>query len=231
MLKLYLVRHGESAWNVKQLYTGQTDVPLSELGEMQAERAAGRLRGVEFQAVYASPLKRAQDTAKPIAAAHKLPLVLDERLAEIHHGAWEGNPAAVIREQYADEYHAWRTQPHRAQMPDGESLQDVSRRVQSFLQDLLAAHAEGNVLIVSHDAVLRLIVLRTLAMGPEYFWRWRFDNASVSILEQSDMAWVGTDWEGLEPESIPPAGGFRLAMLNDVHHLEGVYTNSEGHAL
>lgn len=227
MLKIYLVRHGESAWNVKQLYTGQTDVPLSELGEKQAERAAERLRGVELQAVYASPLKRAQDTARPIAGAHKLSLLLDERLAEIHHGAWEGNPAEVIREQYADEYHAWRTQPQRAQMPDGESLQDVARRVERFMQDLLAERAGGNMLIVSHDAVLRLIVLQALGLGTEFFWRWRFDNASVSIVEQSDMERGGTDWQG----SIPPTGGFRLALLNDVHHLEGVYTNCDAQAL
>lgn len=231
MLKIYLVRHGESAWNVKQLYTGQTDVSLSELGEMQAERAAERLRGVELQAVYVSPLKRAQDTAKPIAAAHKLPLLPDDRLAEIHHGAWEGNPAEVIREQYADEYHAWRNEPHRAQMPDGESLQDVAQRVERFMQDLLAERADGNVLIVSHDAVLRLIVLQALGLGTVFFWRWRFDNASVSVVEQTERERGGAEWEGAGSGPLAPASGFRLALLNDVHHLEGVFTNCDAHAL
>jgi alpha-ribazole phosphatase len=213
MLKLYLVRHGESAWNVKHLYTGQTDVPLSQLGEIQAARVAGKLSGLSFDAVYASPLKRAHDTAKPIAAALEMPLRLDARLAEIHHGAWEGNPAAVIREQYADEYLAWRTQPHRVQMPDGESLEDVSNRVQEFLQEVLAEHSDGSVLIVSHDAVLRVIVLQTLLMGLEFFWRWRFDNASLSVVER-----MGD-------------GHFRLALLNEVHHLKGVYTNCDAQAL
>ncbi len=221
MLKLYLVRHGESAWNVKHLYTGQQDVPLSELGELQAERVAEKFAARELEAIYASPLKRAQDTAKPTAQLKNIPLRLDVRLAEIHHGAWEGSPAAVIREQYADEYRAWRTQPHRVKMPDGESLDDVSLRVQNFLQDLLAEHQDGNVLIVTHDAVLRVIVLQTLLMGLEYFWRWRFDNASVSVLE-----WVGT-----EPGSVPTHGGFRLASLNDCQHLEGVYTNCDAQAL
>src|SRR5258708_4172785 len=110
MLKLYLVRHGESAWNVKHLYTGQTDVPLSELGQLQAERLGEAWHATEFDAIYASPLKRAQDTAKALAIRKMLPLRLDARLAEIHHGAWEGNPAAVIREQYAAEYEAWRTE-------------------------------------------------------------------------------------------------------------------------
>ncbi len=68
MLKLYLVRHGESAWNVKHLYTGRTDVPLSGLGELQAERLGERLRSWEVKAIYASPLRRAQETAQPVAA-------------------------------------------------------------------------------------------------------------------------------------------------------------------
>lgn len=213
MLKLYLVRHGESAWNVKHLYTGQQDVALSEVGATQAERVAEKLAGMPFTALYASPLKRAHDTAKPFANLSGLPLQTDARLAEIHHGAWEGSPAAVIREQYADEYSAWRTQPHRMKMPEGESLDDVAERVQDFMQDLLAEHSAGNVLIVTHDAVLRVILLQTLQLGLEYFWRWRFDNASVSMVER-----VGDEH-------------FRLALLNDVHHLEGVFTNCEAQAL
>lgn len=212
-MKLYLVRHGESAWNVQHLYTGQTDVPLSEVGALQAQRAAEKLSALTFQAIYASPLKRAQATAKPIAEALELPLRLDARLAEIHHGAWEGSPASVVQEQYANEYLTWRTQPHRVKMPDGESLDDVSERVQTFLREVLAKHSDGNVLIVSHDAVLRVIVLQTLLMGLEYFWRWRFDNASVSVVERT------------------ADGNFRLAHLNDVHHLEGVHTNCDSQAL
>src|SRR5439155_9662083 len=135
---------------------------LSELGELQAERVAEKWGTMEFEAIYASPLKRAHATARPLALAKKMPLQVDERLAEIHHGAWEGNPAAVIREQYAEEYLAWRTQPHRMKMPDGESLEDVALRVGTFLRDLYAEHANGNILIFSHDAVLRVIILQTL---------------------------------------------------------------------
>ncbi len=213
MLKLYLVRHGESAWNVKHFYTGQTDVPLSELGELQAQRLAEKFTEQRFDSIYASPLKRAQDTVRPTAHLKNIPLRLDARLAEIHHGAWEGNPAAVIREQYAEEYLAWRTEPHRVKMPDGESLGDVSERVSDFLQQLVSEYQDGSILIATHDAVLRVIVLQTLGMGLEYFWRWRFDNASVSVLERIED------------------GHFRLALLNDVHHLKGAYTNCDAQAL
>ena len=213
MLRLYLVRHGESAWNELQLYTGQQNVPLSEKGHAQAQRLAERMHMIPLEQIYASPLLRAHDTAKPIAESKNMPLCLDERLAEIHHGEWEGNPASVIREQYEDTYRAWRNQPHTVTMPDGESLNDVSQRVQLFLQDALARHHEGNVLIVSHDAVLRVIVVQTLLMGLEYFWRWRFDNASLSVLERVQD------------------GHFRLALLNDIHYLHGVHTNCEAQAL
>jgi len=247
MLKLYLVRHGESAWNVKHLYTGRQDVPLSELGELQAQRVAAKFVACELTALYTSPLKRAYDTAKPLALQKQLPAHADARLAEIHHGAWEGNPAAVIREQYAAEYLAWRTQPHRVKMPDGESLAEVSLRAQAFLHDVMARYADGNILIVTHDAVLRVIVLYALRMGLEYFWRWRFDNASVSVLE-----WVATERVIVtEPGSVTTRSAtthtvathtvtthsvatlehFRLAALNDCQHLEGVYTNCDAQAL
>lgn len=213
MLKLYLVRHGESAWNQLHLYTGQQDVPLSELGQLQAARVANALAGISFAEIYASPLQRAVATAEPTARAHQQSVTLDARLAEIHHGAWEGQPAAVIREQYARDYWVWQTQPHQAQMPEGEALTDVAHRVYAFLQDVLARHHDGNVLIVTHDAVLRVMVLEMLLLGMEYFWRWRFDNASVTVVERL------------------PDGHFRLARLNDCHHLEGVFANCEAQAL
>jgi alpha-ribazole phosphatase len=213
MLKLYLVRHGESAWNVKHFYTGQTDVPLSVIGEAQAERLAERLGQVAFEACYASPLKRARETASPLLLLQNAPLRPDERLAEIHHGAWEGHPSATVQEQYAEAYLAWRTQPQRAQMPQGESLGDVAERVTAFLDDLFAQHRDGDVLVVSHDAVLRVFLVQVLGMGLEFFWRWRFDNASVSIVEHV------------------PDGHFRLALLNDTHHLAGVQTHCDAQAL
>lgn len=222
MLKLYLIRHGESAWNVKQLYTGQTDVPLSERGELQAERVAEKFAELDVDAIYASPLKRAHDTARPLARQKKMSFQPDSRLAEIHHGAWEGSTAAVIREQYADEYHAWRTQPQRVKMPDGESLDDVSERVSSFLQDIRKGHSEGNILIVTHDAVLRVLVLHALEMGLEFFWRWRFDNASVSVLEHVAP---------FRANGSTPKRHFRLALLNDVNHLEGVYSSCDEQAM
>lgn len=213
MLKLYLVRHGESAWNQLHLYTGQQDVPLSELGQRQAARVADALADISFAEIYTSPLQRAYATAEPTARAHQQPVTFDARLAEIHHGAWEGHPASAIRERYARDYLLWQTQPQQVQMPGGESLNDVARRVNLFLQDVLAKHADGNVLIVTHDAVLRVIVLETLLMGLEYFWRWRFDNASVSVMERL------TD------------GHFRLKSLNDCHHLEGAFTDCAAQAL
>lgn len=213
MLKLFLVRHGESAWNQLQLYTGQQDVPLSELGQRQAARLAGALADTTFAEIYSSPLERAVATAEPTAREHRLTCTRDARLAEIHHGAWEGQPASVIREQYAQDYMLWQTQPHQVQMPGGESLRDVALRAQAFLQDVLAKHPDGNVLIVTHDAVLRVLVLETLLMGLEYFWRWRFDNASVTVVERL------------------ADGHFRLKLSNDCHHLAGAFTDCAAQAL
>lgn len=213
MPKLYLVRHGESAWNQLHLYTGQRDIPLSERGAVQAQRLAEYLGETPFVALYTSPLRRAYDTARAVANLKQVPLQPDARLAEISHGAWEGNHVNVIREQYADEYAAWHNEPHTAQMPDGEALTDVASRAHEFLQEIRARHSDGNVFIASHDAVLRVMLLQSLGIGLEHFWRWRFDNASCTIIEQL------------------PDGQFRLALLNDVHYLGDAFADCDAQAL
>ena len=212
-LRLYLVRHGESAWNPLHLYTGQQDVPLSALGVQQAEGLADSLADLTLDALYASPLKRARATAQRLADRKGMPLQLDARLVEIHHGLWEGLGVEQVKSQFAAEYAQWRSEPQCVRMPQGESLHEVASRVESFLDQLLRTHREGAVLLASHDAVLRILLLQTLGLGHEHFWKWRLDNASVSIVERLAN------------------GTFRLALLNAVHHLADLVTNCDAQAL
>lgn len=97
MTRFYLLRHGETSWNLEgNRYCGRTDVPLSPAGRDQADRVARALRDVPFAAAFCSPLRRSRDTAESFAAPRPLPVVPDDRLAEIDFGAWEGKTRAEI---------------------------------------------------------------------------------------------------------------------------------------
>ncbi|MDU0826177.1 MAG: histidine phosphatase family protein, partial [Negativicoccus succinicivorans] len=96
MLRLLLARHGETKWNLEGRYQGQVDTELSELGQTQGEKLGESLRAVPIDAVLASPLRRARETAEYCAKWHGLPVVADADLTEIAHGAWEGKLVAEV---------------------------------------------------------------------------------------------------------------------------------------
>lgn len=203
-IELLLIRHGESEWNRHSRYTGQQDVPLSELGRRQAQRLAIRVAHDSLAAIYASPLRRARETADIIARQGRRPVRIEQGLEEIHHGLWEGMTTRQVTLKYPSMMERWRSRPHTVIMPQGESLEDVARRAQAALEHVLTAVPGGKVAICSHDAVLRVLLVKCLGMGLEDFWKWDFDNASLTILHgKSD------------------AGGqtFRLDTLNDTSHL------------
>ena len=89
-MKLILIRHGRTDWNVQGRVQGRTDIPLDETGRRQAAAVAQRLSGIRLNAIYASPLTRAHDTAKAVAAFHDCDIYVSEKLTEINFGAWEG---------------------------------------------------------------------------------------------------------------------------------------------
>ena len=213
-LSLYLIRHGESEWNRSSRYAGQSDVPLSAIGREQARRVAARLAGESISGVYASPLQRACETAGIIGQSSNMPVVLEPALAEIHHGAWEGLTAHQVRAEYAHEYAQWQMQPHTVLMPGGEALTHVAARVSAYLERIHSHSCGGNLVICSHDAVLRVMLLQCLGLGLEHFWKWSFENASLTVLEALD-----------HPRT------FRLACLNDTAHLTGLHSEYAAQAL
>jgi alpha-ribazole phosphatase len=212
--RIFLIRHGESEWNAAHRYTGQQDVALSHLGREQAQRLAERLADEPLAAIYASPLRRARDTATAIAKAKQLPVILDANLMEINHGLWEGLTADQVEEKFAQELAQWRAQPTHVVMPQGESLGDLLRRVQTSFQRSLAEQRGGTFAICSHDVVLRVVTLYALNLGLERFWEFNFENASLSVLDACN-----------------DAAEFRLAALNDTTHLNGARSDHAKQAL
>ena len=146
-MKLLLARHGQTDWNVAQRFQGQSDVPLNEIGRQQANALADRLLAQPINIIYASDLQRATETAKMIMqkSGCKPDLHLDSRLREMNFGAWEGLTYKEIKQSNPTALAAWKADVSTTAAPNGETLNQLSARVQSFLDDVRAQHADQTV--------------------------------------------------------------------------------------
>ena len=170
VLRLFVLRHGETEWSRARRFTGTRDVALTPAGQRQAEAVAVALAGVPLHAVYASPLERARTTAEAIAKPQRLDVALDPRFAEMAFGAWEGLTRDEAAARTPDLYAGWRAAPGGVTPPGGEALTAVAARVADGIAALQAAHPEGTVALVTHAIVVRLIVLAGLGLGADRLW-------------------------------------------------------------
>lgn len=183
-MRLIIVRHGESEWNRTNRYQGQIDAPLSELGLRQAAALGQRLLNEPIDRMFTSPLQRAAKTAEAIALHHPdIPFETVPALLEIHHGDWQGLLASEVVARYGDGLQEWREHPTRAQMPNGESFSNVLKRVLDFQEQLCATYAEENILISTHDVVVKILVADALGMDMDRINRIWVTNASISVIE------------------------------------------------
>lgn len=186
-MRLIIVRHGESEWNRIGRYQGQQDAPLSELGIRQAEALAGRLQREPIDAIFTSPLQRAAKTAEAIARHHRhLPFEQVDALLEINHGAWEGLMADEVIERYGEGLQEWRNHPTRSQMPGGESFTNILKRVLDFKERLCHDYSGQNVLVSTHDVVVKILVADALGMNMDRINRIWVTNASISVIEYGE---------------------------------------------
>ena len=160
-----------------------TDSALSALGWWQAARLSRALAGVPLAAVYSSPLSRAAENARAIAAPHRLSVVTVDDLREIGLGMWEGLTEAEITQRFGDVVARRRRDPEHAVPPGGESLSRVLARSERARQAILARHQDAAVAVVAHGAVNKMILLSALAAPLSSYWRIRQDNAAINIVE------------------------------------------------
>ncbi len=200
MTRLLLVRHGETTWNDEARYQGQEDIPLSARGWMEAECLAERLASESINAIYASDLARARDTAQVVARRIAKSLTLEPRLREANLGEWQGLTYAEVRRRYFRD-----TDPLPAYFIDtpplgGESLRQLQTRVMSTIESIAAQHADESVLIVTHGGCLKMLLCTWLGIELSAYWQLRFDSASISEV------------------SLYPMGAI-VSQLNDTAHL------------
>ncbi|HYB46547.1 MAG TPA: histidine phosphatase family protein [Streptosporangiaceae bacterium] len=177
-----LLRHGQTSMSVQKRYAGRSDVPLTDLGVQQAVAAAKRLASVGLDAIVASPLRRAVQTAEEVAVATGAPVVTDAGFRETDFGAWEGLTFSEVRERWPAELTSWLADPAVAP-PGGESFAEVSERVTDALHRVLSAREPRTVLIVSHVTPIKTLVTAALLAPPAALYRMHLDVAALSRID------------------------------------------------
>jgi broad specificity phosphatase PhoE len=204
VLRIILVRHGQTAWNagsdLGEHFRGRIDIGLNPTGLAQARSVADCLAPLDVRAVYASPLQRALDTARPIAQGHGLAVEPYQGLLDIDYGQWGGKAHREVSVQWPELYRRWRCTPHLVQIPGGESLADVRERARTGLECLLARHDGEIIVLVGHQVVNKVLVCALLGLENSATWRIRQDTGCINRFDYDGQA-------------------FTVLTLNEVHHL------------
>lgn len=191
------VRHGESDANGKGFFAGQLDIALSQRGMRQAELTAEFIRKqYTVDAIYSSDLQRASATALPIAKACNLDVIRTPQLREIFAGQWQGMCFDELQTQHAESYGVWLRDIGKAQPVNGESVEELSDRIWSAVQEIAQKEVGKTVVIVTHATPIRTLLCRIKGFGLDEmkYVPW-VSNASVSVVCAADR------WE-LEYESL-----------------------------
>jgi broad specificity phosphatase PhoE len=180
-MDIYIVRHGETQWNKEEVFRGKKDIPLNETGRRQAELTGAYFRDIPVKRIISSPLARAVETAEGIATATGVPVERVDELTDINFGIWEGLSLREVEERYPAAFALWKASPEKLRIEGGETLAEVRERVSRGLprQPGLA----GAVIIVTHRAICKILVLSLLHMGEEHFWAIKYDPGSITLLE------------------------------------------------
>ncbi|MGL5035912.1 MAG: histidine phosphatase family protein, partial [Microcystaceae cyanobacterium] len=157
-VKLYFLRHGETLSSQTGTYCGRVDIDLTEEGYQMAEQFAEACHELSWQAIFASPLHRTMATAKPLSDRLGLKIQRREGLKEIAYGKWENKTPAEVSLEFHDDYVRWLADPGWCSPTGGEKGIDIARRSSEVLEEIEQTFDDGNILIVSHKATIRIML-------------------------------------------------------------------------
>ncbi len=184
MKKIYLVRHGESQWNIVKKIQGQKDIPLTNRGIKQAHLIGNRLVGEKIDRIYSSDLERAYITAKIIGDKMGLKVVPMEEFREIAFGIWEGLTDDEMVENFHREMEIWRSNPEKLNIEGAETLEILQIRAMKGIEKIIQENKDDhNLLVVSHNATIKTIILGLLGMDLTHFKNLTIGNVGLTIIE------------------------------------------------
>ena len=183
--RLILIRHGETNWNLEGRFQGQIDIPLNKNGKKQALAARSFLKNIQINKAFSSSMSRPIETAQIILKDHQnIELELKENLVEIGHGLWEGKLESEIKKEWSDLLDQWQNSPETVQMPEGETIQQVSSRsIKCWESICKSLKPEETGLVVAHDAVNKTILCHLLGLNESKIWAIKQSNGGVTIVD------------------------------------------------
>jgi broad specificity phosphatase PhoE len=184
-LTLYFLRHGQTTYSEANMFCGSgIDADLKREGYEMAHAVARAYDKMQWRAIYCSPLKRARMTAQPLCDVVNMPMQLRDELMEIGYGAWEGKTADEVDRIYHDDYIRWQADPAWNPPTDGEPAIEIARRSLKVIEEIKEKYSDGNVLIVSHKATIRIILCGFLGIDVGRFrYRLSCPVSSMSVVE------------------------------------------------
>jgi broad specificity phosphatase PhoE len=190
MTKVYVVRHGQTAWNLEEVFRGRMDIPLDETGKKEVHLAGEALKDETIHAVYSSPLSRSMETSENIAKFQNIPVTPLEAIIDISYGEWEGVQLAEVQKKYPELYDQWLKRPHTITFPGGESLEGVRTRVMDAIDHLVEKHQNENIALVAHRVPNKVICCSLIGIDNSNFWRIQQDTASTNLFVYKSGQWI-----------------------------------------
>lgn len=184
--RLYIVRHGQSKWNLESKIQGSTDIELSEEGIKQAYSLAKRLKYEKIDIIYSSNLSRAYKTAEIIAKEFNIKVNILHELREITFGVWEGLTNIEIENLYKEKYHTWKTDPTKVVIENAETLKQLQDRILKGIYPLIEKNKDKNILIISHGTSIKALILGLLGIDLSFYPKIKQDNTAVNIIDIKD---------------------------------------------
>ena len=182
---VWLIRHAATE-NMEGRCYGWHDVPLSQDGIGQAESLAKRLARSRLSAVYASPLRRALETARILAAPHDVSVETIQGLAEIHFGDFEGLSYEEIQARFPETYQRWMDQPTAVRFPNGEDFHTLQRRALAAISSILARNVGNSIAVVTHAGIVRILLADALGIPDSHIFRLAQDYAAINRIDYDD---------------------------------------------
>jgi broad specificity phosphatase PhoE len=201
MTRIYLVRHGQTAWNKEEIFRGRTDVPLNETGLREAQLAGEYFREMEIHAIYSSPLLRAWETAQKIAGVQRLEVRSLQGIIDMCFGEWEGQSLKDVQEKDGQRFQQWENEPHLVKIPGGETLDEVRDRAMAVLEETIQSHSGKTLLFVSHRVVNKVILCSILGLDNSHFWQIGQESTAINLIQHRE-------------------GKYVLSLLNEACHLK-----------
>lgn len=192
MTDIILARHGQTAWNIGEVFRGQTDIELDETGLKQAQLLAEYLGNRKIDAVFSSPLQRAFKTAQTIASYHHLEVRVTQGLNDLSFGEWEGKPSKEVQQEYPSLFKRWVATPHLVKLPGGESLDDLTARVMNLVNEVVNQY-HNSIIFVAHRVVHQSLILALLGLDNSHFWNIRMDTAAITTFRYTQGRFVLTE--------------------------------------